>query len=741
MTASRRRLAPSGRSSGTLSVEGRVAAIVFRNAENDYTVARLDTDNDGKIVVAGHLPGVSSGETLRLRGRWKAHPRFGDRLEIEDFEVLLPADAEGIRTFLSGGALSGLGPKMAERLVAWFGADTIAVLDAGSARLQEVPGIGPKRAAAIAEIWAAHSRLRRLMCFLRECGVSPVHAGAIHRLYGDEAEALLRQDPYRLAEDLSERGFPVADAIARALGQNENDPRRLTAALRYLVGRANAEGHVWCSRQELLAAAGQHFAIELADAENSLMQLVNSGDLVEETVAGEPDDSAVYPADLHAAEISIARSLAARLSVPAAPLFADSGQIAGRVLVALAIAPSAEQAEVLEACLGQPAAIVTGGPGTGKTTLVRAYAALMHAAGRRTTLAAPTGRAARRLAEVTGLPAATIHRLLGYNPMQDAFVHTADDPLDTDALIVDEASMIDTALMAALIEALPMSATLLLVGDARQLPSVGPGNVLSDLIGAGCLPVHELTEIFRQAAAGPIVVNAHRIRRGELPETASEEGRDAEFQFIEAPDPAAAAARIVDLCRRLPEEAGLNGWRDIQVLTPMHRGEAGTVSLNLVLQQALNPPSAASGARGVRFRPGDKVIHLKNNYTKDVFNGDIGTVAQLDDEAGGVAVAYDGRRVIYDREELDQLALAYAITVHKSQGSEYPVIVMPLLTQHYPMLQRNLLYTAVTRGRRRVVLVGSRKALAIAVGNERPDRRRTGLRRRLAAACEMTGGG
>jgi exodeoxyribonuclease V alpha subunit len=393
--------------------------------------------------------------------------------------------------------------------------------------------------------------------------------------------------------------------------------------------------------------------------------------------------------------------------------------------------------EVLEASLGQPAAIVTGGPGTGKTTLIRAYAALMRTAGRRTMLAAPTGRAARRLAEVTGLPAATIHRLLGYNPAEDRFLHTADDPLDTDALIVDEASMIDTALMAALMAALPVSATLLLVGDTRQLPSVGPGNVLADIIAAGCLPAYELTEIFRQSAASPIVVNAHRIRRGDLPETVADESENAEFRFIEASNPAAAVAAIVNLCRDLPSQLGLDGLRDIQVLTPMHRGEAGTVNLNQVLQQALNPLSSASGSRPGRFRPGDKVIHLKNNYPKEVFNGDIGTVARLDAEAGRIEVEFDGRTVAYDAAELDQLALAYAITVHKSQGAEYPVVIIALLTQHYPLLQRNLLYTAVTRGRRRVVIVGTRKAFAIAVGNDRTTRRLTGLRRRLAEAAGL----
>jgi len=716
---------------GTIRIQGRVAHITFQNLETFYTVARLRLENGGQITVAGHLPGVGNGESVSLRGAWKTHPRFGSQFEVRDFEVLLPADAEAIKAYLRAGALAGLGPKTADRLVARFGAATIAVLDGDTARLQEVPGIGAKRAVAIAEAWSAHSQLRRLMRFLQDCGVSPAHSGAIHRLYGTDAETLLRRDPYQLAEDLPGYGFPVADAIARGLGLGEDDPQRAPAGVRYLVTRANAEGHVWCSRMKLLLEAGQRFAIGLADAENALSQLKAVRQLVEEPIAEEPDDSAIYPADLHAAEVAIARRLAALMSVPAAPTSLETDQIASRVFASLAIVPSAEQLEVLEASLGQPAAIVTGGPGTGKTTLIRAYAALMGTMGRRMLLAAPTGRAARRLAEVTGSAAATVHRLLGYNPLQDRFFHTADNPLDTDALIVDEASMIDTSLMEALLTALPMTSTLLLVGDAQQLPSVGPGNVLADLIEAGGVPTYALTEIFRQAGAGDIVVNAHRVRRGLVPEPTAEDG---EFRFIEVADPIAAAATIVELCLRLPVEMHLDRRRDIQVLTPMHRGEAGTVNLNAALQKALNPLVGRPDPGAGRFRIGDKVIHLKNDYAREVFNGDIGMVIGPDDDARRLEVDFDGRRVAYDTAELDQLALAYAITVHKSQGSEYPVVIVPLLTQHYPLLQRNLLYTAITRGRRRVVLVGTRKALAIAVGNDRPARRLTGLRRRLAEA-------
>jgi exodeoxyribonuclease V alpha subunit len=724
----------SRESDASLPIRGRVAHITYQHPETHFTVARLKTEDGAKITIAGHLPGVRSGETLHLRGRWKNHPRFGAQLEVEGFEVLLPAAAEGIRTYLNAGALAGLGPKTADRLVACFGAETLTILDHSPERLKEVPGIGAKRAAAIAEAWSAHSQLRRLIRFLQTCGVSPLHPGTVHRLYGAEAEAQLREDPYQLAEDLPGDGFPVADAIARHLGLDTGSSRRQTAAVCHLVTRANAEGHVWCSRWRLLEAASRRFGIAADDAEAALAHLTAAGRLIEEPIADAPDDTAVYPADLHTAEGCIARRLAALRTVPAPALSEDSGRIAEQVLAALSIVPSADQLMALQGSLGQRAAIVTGGPGTGKTTLIRAYAALMRTAGRRTLLAAPTGRAARHLADVSGMPSATIHRLLGYDPREDRFLHHAGNPLDTDALIVDEASMIDTVLMASLVEALPMSATLLLVGDARQLPSVGPGNVLADLIDADCLPVYTLTDIFRQAAAGPIVINAHRIRRGQLPETATEEGEEAEFRFIEAEDPAVAVAAVLRLCLDLPPQLGLDPLRDVQVLTPMHRGEVGTVHLNQVLQQALNPMRGGKG----RFHPGDKVMHLKNNYPKAVFNGDIGAVVGLDAESGGLQVDFDGRLVVYEQAELDQLALAYAITVHKSQGGEYPAVILPLLTQHYPMLQRNLLYTAVTRARRRVVIVGSRKALAIAVANDRPTQRLTGLRERLMAAFRAT---
>jgi exodeoxyribonuclease V alpha subunit len=726
-------------SGASFPIRGQVARIIYQNAENHFTVARLKTEDGARITIAGHLPGVRSGETLGLRGRWTDHPRYGTQLDVDGFEVLLPADAEGIRAYLNAGALAGLGPKTADRLVACFGAETLAILEKEPERLQAVPGIGAKRAAAIAEAWAAHSQLRRLMGFLQDCGVSPLHTGTIHRLYGAEAEALLRADPYQLVEDLPGGGFPLADAIARRLGFDAGAPRRQMAALSHLVSRANLDGHVWCSRLRLFREAERRFAIPPDEAEDALARLKEAGQMIEEPMVGEVEDSAIYPAALHAAEVAIARRLAALLSVPTPAPLEHSEKIAAQVLASLSVAPSVEQLEVLQGILGQKAAIVTGGPGTGKTTLICAYAALMKAAGRRTTLAAPTGRAARHLAEVSGSPAATIHRLMGYNPVEDRFLFTADHPLDTDVLIVDEASMIDTPLMAGLTAALPMNATLLIVGDARQLPSVGPGNVLADLIDAGCLPVHELTAIFRQAAAGPIVVNAHRIRRGEIPGVGTADEKEAEFRFIEASEPAAAVAAIVHLCRQLPAETGLDPMRDIQVITPMHRGEAGTVNLNHVLQQMLNPSPARNGRRAGRFRLGDKVMHLKNNYLKMVFNGDIGTVVGPEPEKGRLQVDFDGRRVFYEQAELDQLALAYAITVHKSQGGEYPAVIIPLLTQHFPMLQRNLLYTAVTRGRRRVVLVGSRKALAIAVANDRPTQRLTGLRRRLAEAVEAAG--
>jgi exodeoxyribonuclease V alpha subunit len=708
-------------------IEGAIVHVTFQNPETQYTVARFRPREGGQITVVGHLVGLRSGERLRLEGSWERHRRFGPQFAVSCFQVLRPADVEGIRAYLAGGTITSLGPAMAERLVAFFGADTLAVLDAGAQdRLRAVPGIGPRRAAAICEAWAAHHELRGLMRFLQSHGVSPAYTARIHRCYGTEAEALLRRDPYRLAQDLPGIGFVLADTLATSLGLAADAPARVAACLHYLVDASCREGHVWTPREALLGAAEQRFGIDRIDAEVGLAEQLAAGTLVEAPIPDEPDDTAIYPAMLHAAERAIARRLAACMAVPPPEAPPAAEEISRRVFAALAIAPSPEQLEVLEASLAQRVAIVTGGPGTGKTTLIRAYGALAGAAGRRVLLAAPTGRAARRLAQVTGRPASTVHRLLGLNPSEGGFFHGADNPLDVDALIVDEASMLDTEIAHHLIQALPLSARLLLVGDAFQLPSVGPGSVLADLVASQRLPVYELTAIFRQAAASPIVVNAHRLRQGRMPDLAAAAARDAEFRFIEVEDPAAVVDTVVDLCGSLARELDCDPIREVQVLTPMHRGEAGTVNLNAVLQKALNPDSGG----GARFQPGDKLMHLKNNYAKEIFNGDIGIVTGPADK-GGLAVEFDGRRVVYASGEEDDLALAYAITVHKSQGSEYPAVIVPLLTQHYPLLQRNLLYTALTRGRERVVVIGTRKALAVAVHNDRPSRRRTGLMHRL----------
>ncbi len=712
------------------TIEGTIAHITYQDCETHYTVARFRSRDGGQITIVGHLVGLRGEERLRLEGCWQQHRRFGAQFAVQRYEILMPADVEGIRAYLAGGAVAGLGPALAERLVAFFGAYTLAVLDSADGRLEAVPGIGPKRAAAIGEAWAAHHELRRLMHFLQSNGISPAYTARIHRLYGAEAETVLRAEPYRLAEDLPGPGFLLSDALAAHLGMAPDAPVRVGACLHHLMDAACREGHVWSSREALLGAVEQRFGIDRIDAEASLADQIDAGTLVQGPIPEEPDDTAVYPAPLYAAEKVIVRRIAALLAVPLAETPPPAEEISRRVFAALAVSPSPEQLEVLEASLAQHIAIVTGGPGTGKTTLIRAYSALAEAAGRRVLLAAPTGRAARRLAEITGRAAVTVHRLLGLNPSDGSFLHGADNPLDTDALIVDEASMLDTEITEHLLRALPLSATLLLVGDAFQLPSVGPGSVLADLLACQRIPVYELTAIFRQSAASPIIVNAHRLRQGAMPDLDIASVKGAEFQFIEVQDPATAVHTVVDLCRGLAEELGCDPIRQIQVLTPMHRGEAGTINLNAVLQKALNPHGAETGG----FRPGDKVMHLKNNYVKEVFNGDIGIVAGPADKDRVLEVEFEGRHVRYAPDEQDQLALAYAITVHKSQGSEYPAVVVPLLTQHYPLLQRNLLYTALTRGRERVVLVGSRKALAIAVHNQRPAQRRTGLRHRLQGA-------
>jgi exodeoxyribonuclease V alpha subunit len=623
---------------------------------------------------------------------------------------------------------------MVDRIIGHFKADTLTIIETEPDRLTEVAGIGKKTARRIVDAWQSHHAARQLVRFLEDTGVDTAYAARLLREYGSDVIEILCNDPYRVAEDIPRIGFRIADAIVRHADTPVDEMDRARACMFHLFEQAVDQGHAYIARDQLFDQCREAFDVEPETGTAALDHLVQSGELVVATEADEPASPLVFPRLLHQAETVIARRITAMQAIPLADTPPDSGLITGEVLKRLSITLSAQQEEILSQMLAHKVSVITGGPGTGKTTLIRSITAVMEGLKRRVMLAAPTGRAARRLSEVTGRPAATLHKALGYNLADGRFERTEDDPLAADVVVVDEASMVDTLLMAQLIRAVPVTASLILVGDVFQLPSVGPGNVLADLIRSRTIATFELTEIFRQDELSSIVVNAHRVRNGQPPVMAQPDGPDdlSEFYFIEQANPERVAQTVVNLCQReIPRHFRLDPIRDIQVLTPMHRGPVGTLNLNRMLQEALNTTSEQVEVMGSRFKVGDKVIHLRNNYRKEVFNGDIGIMHSVDPQKERAEVDYDGRKVPYEFIELDELGLAYAISVHKSQGSEYPAVVIPLVTQHYIMLQRNLLYTALTRGKQLVVMVGTTKALDVALRNNRPRQRRSMLARRL----------
>ncbi len=702
-------------------VEGTIERITFQAEDTGYTVARLQVGEEELLTVVGVMVGVQVGEGVRLEGEWSAHPQYGRQFKFSQYTPLYPSTVEGIRRYLGSGLIKGVGPVTAQRIVDHFGVETLEVIERHPERLLEVPGTGPKRVEIIVQGWQAQRQIKDVMIFLQSHGVGTAYAVKIYKTYGDQAIAAVRANPYCLEQDIWGIGFLSADRIARNLGIQPEAPERLRAGLRYVLNQASDEGHVFLPREELLQAAGQELEIGQELLAQGLVGLAAEQGVV-------LDGERVYLPPLHQAEVGIAAALQRLLQ---APLRQSHDQIEAAIAgleAKLGIQYEAQQREGLRVAAQSKVMVLTGGPGTGKTTITRGIIALLEQQGQQVLLCSPTGRAAKKLAEATGKPARTIHRLLGFKPPK-GFEHHQDNPLRAQALIADEVSMVDVPLMHSLLKALPTAARLVLVGDVDQLPSVGPGKVLRELIASGVVPVVRLTHIFRQAQQSQIVTNAHLINQGEFPSLNNREARD--FFFIEEEEPERVASLIQELCaERLPRRYNLDPIEDIQVLAPMYRGETGASNLNQVLQQRLNPKGESWKRGGTEYRVGDKVMQVRNNYEKGVFNGDVGRLRAVDAENQLVRVLFE-EEVEYEFSELDELVLAYAVSVHKSQGSEYRAVVLPLTTQHYLMLQRNLLYTAITRARELVVMVGTKRALGIAVRNARTTERHTALADRL----------
>jgi exodeoxyribonuclease V alpha subunit len=712
------------------SIEGTLAQILFVNDDSGYTVARLerlDGENSRQhLSIVGNLAGVEVGVTMRLHGRFETHPRYGHQFRIDTFEILRPAGVAALERYLAS-EIKGVGPALARRIVERFGEQLPSVLDDEPHRLREVHGLGAVVVSRITAAWRDSSGLRELMLFLRGHGISGAHAKRIHKVYGVRSLETIRRDPYLLARTVSGIGFRTADAVAEQLGIPRNSLERARAAVLYLLERMSEEGHVFAPLTYLENQFGSTLEMDRELAPQAVAELGETGEVVVDRGGGEP---AVYLKLLYQAELNVAACLRRLSAAPARSKAAvERGIAAAEKLASTPISP--EQKRALRCALESSLAVITGGPGTGKTTLLRSLLVALDDAGIRPMLAAPTGRAARRLAEATGRDAKTLHRLLEYSPDSGEFLRGEMLPLRTSYLIVDEASMMDVELASSLLSALLPTATLVLVGDRDQLPSVGPGSVLKDVIASGLAPVIELREVYRQAKASMIVANAHRINRGLMPEITNDAQGD--FFFLERSAPEDVLATIKQLVQtRLVGNFGIRDSGEIQVITPMNRGPIGVHALNQELRQLLNPSGKALRAGERDFREGDRIIQLHNNYEKQVFNGDIGRVARIDAERGRLEVAFeDNNRVSYDVGELDELALAYAISVHKSQGSQYPAVVMPLHPSHYLMLRRNLLYTAITRAERVCVLVGTRSALQQAVRNEEERRRFSRLADRL----------
>jgi exodeoxyribonuclease V alpha subunit len=723
-------------------ISGLLEKITYCNEKDGFVVAKLQEKGKKELTtIVGNLSTINPGESLMLTGKWVNNKRFGEQFQVERFEVTMPATVNGLKKYLGSGLIKGIGPMMADRIVNLFGLDTLNIIENVPERLSEIEGIGPKRISMIIKAWEEQKEIKEIMIFLQGHGVSSTYSAKIYKQYGDRSIEVVKENPYRLIQDIHGIGFITADKIAQNIGIHPNSLIRAKAGLIHVLSELAEEGHVCYPEKGLIQKAREILKVDQELIIKAMAELSRGKEIFLEDFSLDGKKKRVYLAPFFVAETGIAQMLRRLKESPSTfrPIRPEKAfdWIQQRLHIELA----ERQKEAIVFGVNSKVLVITGGPGTGKTTIITAILRIFQQLKLSISLAAPTGRAAKRMSEATGWEAKTIHRLLEYSPQKGLFKKDEGDPLEVDVMIIDEASMADVLLMYHLLKAIPSHAHLILVGDVDQLPSVGPGNVLKDIINSGIFTVVRLTEIFRQAQESMIVVNAHRVNRGEFPILQDAERSEiVDFFFIEEEEPEKILNKILTLCvESIPERFGFHPIREIQVLTPMHRGIIGVSNLNIELQKKLNPDQFGITHGSRIFKVGDKVMQITNNYEREVFNGDIGWILKIDQEDQEVIIDFDGRSIPYDYSDLDEIVLAYAISVHKSQGSEYPVVIFPVTTQHYLLLQRNLIYTGMTRAKKLVVLIGTKKALTIAIKNNKPQWRYAHLLERLREGRDETG--